>query len=146
MSLFKKQIETLIKTMSKVKEAEALDMLGWHRLDHEIKCGFAACICGFQAVTKKSKFFGNNNDEDFHDQANEISENLILSCRDLMGDGFLARSIYVGNCEDRRFHAHHCGEFTEEELDHPHLIKHKPTPADAISFMKLVITKLDGVK
>ena len=146
MSLFKKQIETLIKTMSKVKEVESLDMGCWHQEDDALDCGFAACICGFQAVAKKSEFFIDHNDDDLHDQASEIADNLVSSCNDLMGNAFLASSIYSGDCYDRRGNAVRCGKFTEEELDHPHLKKVKPTPADAISFMKLVITKLDGVK
>ena len=59
-----------------------------------------------------------------------------------MGNGFLARSVYGGCCEGRYDYARRCGEFTQEELDHPHLNKDKPTPADAISFMELVLTKI----
>ena len=146
MSLFKNQIKTLIATMSKVKEVESFDMAGWHYYDDTVECGFAACICGFQAVAKKSKFFCNNNVYDFDDQAGNIASDLISSCTDLMGNGFLARSIYNGCCEDRHYHAHHCDEFTEEDLKHPHLNKSKPTPAEAISFMELVLTKLDYIK
>ena len=145
MSLFKNQIKTLIATMSKVKEGESFDMAHWYEKDDTVECGFAACICGFQAVAKKSKFFCNNI-EDFYDQAGDIAENLVSSCIDLMGNGFLARSIYGGCYDGRHYHANHCGVFTEEELDHPHLTKNKPTPADAISFMELALTKLDDVK
>tara|TARA_R110000787_G_scaffold144543_1_gene258359 strand:+ start:115 stop:552 length:438 start_codon:yes stop_codon:yes gene_type:complete len=145
MSLFKNQIKTLIATMSKVKEVESFDMASWYEEDDMFDCGFAACICGFQAVTKKSKFFGNNN-YDLHDHAGEIAEDLVSSCNDLMGNGFLALSIYSGCCEGRYDHAVRCREFTWEELDHPHLTKQNPTPADAISFMELVLTKLDDIK
>ena len=105
--------------MSKVKEVESFDMSGWHYYDYTVECGFAACICGFQAATKKSEFFSNDNNDNFDYQAGNIAENLVSSCGDLMG---------------------------KEELDHPHLTKNKPTPADAISFMELVSTKLDDIK
>ena len=146
MSLLKKQIKTLIATMSKVKEVESFDMRRWHYYDDTVECGFAACICGFQAVARKSKFFCANNVNDFDDQALCIAENLDSSCDDLMGDGSLVRSIYNGDCGDRYYNACISHEFTEEDLKHPHLNKNKPTPADAISFMELVLTKLDDIK
>ena len=146
MSLLKKQIKTLIATMSKVKEVESFDMGHWHREGRQTECGFAACICGFQAITKKSEFFGNDNNDNFDDQAGNIAENLDSSCNDLMGDGSLVRSIYDGDCGDRYYNACISHEFTEEDLKHPHLNKNVPTPADAISFMELVLTKLDDIK
>ena len=146
MSLFKNQIKTLIATMSKVKEVEAFNMQDWYEKDDALDCGFAACICGSQAATKKSEFFSNDNNDNFNYQAGNIAENLELSCSGLTGDGFLARSIYDADCGDRHDNACNSDEFTEEELDHPHLTKKNPTPADAISFMELVLTKLDDIK
>ena len=147
MSLFKNQIKTLIATMSKVKEVESFDMGHWHQEDDKYECGFAACICGFQAAEPKSGVFrGSSGFECITSKAGSIAIDLDVSCEVLMGENLLAHAIYT-SCEDDRYdNAYYSNLFTNQELKHPHLTKQNPTPADAISFMELVLTKLDDIK
>ena len=144
--LFKNQINTLIDTMSKVVEPKTLEMGEWHESEPDNECGFAACICGHQALAKKSKLFNNKKTQRVNHQAIYISRNLKEACFQLTNSELLASSIYEGVAKDRYGVAERSKAFSIEELNHPHLTKKHPSPADAISYMELVLTKLEQYK
>ena len=144
MSLFKKQIETLIVTLGNIPEPKSFDMETWYGSEAENSCGYAACICGHQALAPYSKYFPSVKDSgDYAEDAGDVAVNLIYACEDLTGNAFLASSIYNGEGSMRQGYAKDSLVFTEVELKHPHLTKENPTPEDAISYLRLVLEKLE---
>ena len=143
MSLFKKQIETLIETLGNITEPSSFDMETWYESEAENSCGYAACICGHQVVAPPSKYFPKAQDsEDYEKCAEDVATTLVEACDHLTNDMLLAWSIYNGEVTRRHRHAKASLVFTEEELKHPHLTKETPTPEDAISYLRLVLEKL----
>jgi hypothetical protein len=151
MSLFTNQIKTLIETMSQVKEVESFKMSTWYT-DHSTtysKCGFAACICGHQALALPSEFFSFTfvditQETSLINRAELISSDLNKSCYTETDEEYLALAIYDGDDEERKSAAWKCCKFDELELEHPHLTS-ESSPEHAISFMELVLTKLENV-
>ena len=149
MSLFASQLITLIATMEAVKEKKSFDMTNWHeeKSSDIVDCGFAACICGHQAVAEKSEFFNNRDRFGVEFIAKEISEDLDAACVDVFGNDFLAMSIYEGDEGDRWHYAQRSRLFTDVQLnEHPHLNRSNPTIKQAISFIKLCLKKVEAVK
>jgi hypothetical protein len=148
MSLFENQIKTLITTLENIPNPKSFNMTNWHSYKPHIKCGFAACICGHQALAPSSEFFNYQErprpKDSIVDSAVRIAELLDISCFDLTGDGDLATSIYGGNDEDRRCAARGSRVFSLLELDHPFLHSLEPPIKEALSYMRLVLTKLGG--
>jgi hypothetical protein len=148
MSLFENQLKTLIATLEAVKEPKSFDMTDWYHQEARIvvDCGYAACICGHQAVANKSEFFDINVNLNYQHQAGEISHFLDDSCCDIFGNSFLVDAVVAGE-EDNRFEgAVKSGLFTKTELKHSHLRKENPTIKQAISFIKLALKKVEAVK
>ena len=148
MSRFANQLKTLIATMEAVEEKKSFDMTSWHEEKSRdiVDCGFAACICGHQAVAGESEFFNVDKIGCLSDIAGDIAEALSISCRDVFGNDFLAGAIYSGADENRTYAAELSKLFTCAELKHPHLRKEKPTIKQAISFIKLCLKKVEAVK
>ena len=149
MSLFANQINTLIDTMSKVAEPKALEMKGWHRKEEGNECGFAACVCGHQALAPPSVYFYRSIPVfpwSINASAQNIACMLDNSCLQMTDVIVIAQSIYEGLGYIRKSKAVSSGLFSLEELNHPHLTKDHPTPAEAISYMKLILTKLEQYK
>jgi hypothetical protein len=148
MSLFTNQLITLIATLEAVTEKKSFDMTNWYREKSRdvVDCGFAACICGHQAVAEKSEFFDVDVHNCFSDAAGEIADSLSDSCNDVFGNDFLASAIYEGEEDNRTDAALFSKLFTRTELKHPHLTKEYPTIKQAISFLELCIKKVEAAK
>jgi hypothetical protein len=148
MSLFADQLKTLIATLEAVECPKSFDMTDWY---HEkarivVDCGFAACICGHQAVVEDSEFFPVNEYDNFSRKAGAIGNSLTDSCTDVFGNDFLACAIYEGEEDNRVNAAYMSCLFTGTQLKHPHLTKEHPTIKQAISFIKLALKKVESVK
>ena len=148
MSLFANQLKTLIATLEAVKEKKSFDMTNWHvAKSHDVVgCGFAACICGHQAVAVESEFFDVNTNRTFNIMASEIGSILSNSCTYVFGNDFLACAIYEGEEDNRTDAAVYSKLFTRTELKHPHLTKENPTIKQAISFIELCLKKVESKK
>jgi hypothetical protein len=146
MSLFVNQIKTLITTLSQVKEPETFNMEVWYEpYISDTECGYAACICGHQSLAPISGLFSIEfqHSNNTLGQATQIASDLDVSCITETGDDVLAKSVYSGDSWERFRSARDSDEFTKEELEHPHLITNS-SPLLAISFMQLVLTKLEN--
>ena len=148
MSRFANQLKTLIATMEAVEEKKSFDMTNWHvEIARDVlDCGFAACICGHQAVAKESEFFDVSPHARFRDAASEIAGILSSSCSGVFGYDYLASAIHEGEECNRADAAMMSMLFTRAELKHPHLRKEKPTIKQAISFIKLCLKKVESKK
>ena len=148
MSLFANQLITLIATMEAVEEKKSFDMTSWHEEKSRdiVDCGFAACICGHQAVAGKSEFFDVDFNDCLDDVAGDIANALSDSCGYVFGNDYIAQAIYGGVECSRADAAMMSMLFTRAELKHPHLRKEKPTIKQAISFIKLCLKKVEAVK
>ena len=146
MSRFANQLKTLIATMEAVEEKKSFDMTSWHekKSRYIVDCGFAACICGHQAVAGKSEFFDVDFDDCFEDVAGNIASALSDSCRYVFGNDYIAQAIYGGVEGSRADAANFSKLFTCAEIKHPHLRKEKPTIKQAISFIKLCLKKVEA--
>jgi hypothetical protein len=143
MSLFLKQLKTLVTTLSNVKDHKSFDIEVWHGEDGGLDCGYVACICGHQAVVPESPYFTvPKRVDDFTSIAQDIANQLYLACEKLTGDEFLAEAIIGGDGASRRYWARETEVFTDFELCHPHLMKKDPTIKEAIDFIQLVIRKV----
>jgi hypothetical protein len=143
MSLFENQIKTLITTLENIPDPESFDISDWHSYKPHVQCGFAACICGHQALAPTSEFFVYSEKPlRYIDDAISIAQLLDISCTDLTGDTELAESIYHGGLNDRRSTAYFSEVFSSLELDHPFLNNDYPSIEEAISYLRLVLTKL----
>jgi hypothetical protein len=150
---FVNQLKTLITTMSEVKEPKSFDMNDWY-IDSDVpgsfdgdevhlECGYAACICGHQSLaSEESEHFVLTADSPHRYRAAQVSKSLNSACFALTGDTILALAVTGGDYCWRIEHADNSGLFTDEEMQHPHLRKEKPSIQDAISFMELMLTKL----
>ena len=148
MSLFLNQLKTILETLSNVDDHESFDIAEWHTDDSSAACGFAACVCGHQAVAPQSPHFTIQlcpPDEDLYLIAKSIARQLKDSCEKLRGSGYLAGAIIDGDSYSRVYSGEASGVFTEVELLHPHLIKEDPTIEEAISFIQLVISKVEAL-
>jgi hypothetical protein len=149
MSLFENQIKTLITTLENITDPESFDMTNWHKYRPHTQCGFAACICGHQALASTSEFFNyqerpKDSNDKFVEDSVSISNNLGDACISLTGDIELATSIYGGDEFDRRAAAGYTFVFSPLELEHPFLHNEEPSVEEAISYLRLVLTKLGG--
>jgi hypothetical protein len=144
MSLFLNQLKTLLETLSNVKDPESFDIAEWHVTDGGLNCGFAACVCGHQAIAPPSPHFRVMLEppSEFNLVAKSIGRQLEDACEKLTGEEHLAVAIIAGDMYSRVNNAEESGVFTEVELLHPHLIKEDPTIEEAISFIQLVIRKV----
>jgi hypothetical protein len=151
MSLFENQIKTLITTLETIPSPESFDIGSWYDSTTKLDCGYAACICGHQALAPTSEFFNYEPyirdvtiDIAFGIDAGTISELLDASCLELTQSEDLSMSIYSSNFGDRKDYAYNSEVFTRLEREHPFLNKHEPTSEEAISYLRLVLTKLGG--
>jgi hypothetical protein len=151
MSLFENQIKTLITTLETIPEPKSFDIGSWYDSTVELDCGYAACICGHQALAPTSEFFSYEPDNSsihpnvkFGYDSGTIAGLLDTSCLELTQSESLAMSIYGSQRVDRKDHAYTSEVFTSYEREHPFLNKHEPTSKDAISYLRLVLTKLGG--
>jgi hypothetical protein len=145
MSLFVNQLKTLLETLSNVKDPESFDIAEWHVEDGGLDCGYAACVCGHQAIAPQSPHFNELPcpPHEFFILAKAIARQLEEACYDLTGETSLARAVIGGDIYLRFVDAENSKVFTEVELLHPHLMKEDPTIEEAISFIQLVITKVE---
>jgi hypothetical protein len=142
-SLFSEQIKELITTMLKVAPS-SLNMREWFEYKvEESKCGYVACICGQQATMIKSKLFTYDKRNTFKNQAKDIAESLDEACRNDIGSAYLSRSIYEADVGERLYLAKATKMFTDSEMHHPHLLKTRPTPEEVVSYMRMVLKKLN---
>jgi hypothetical protein len=148
MSLFADQLKTLIATLEAVEYPKSFDITDWYSEKERavVDCGFAACICGHQAVVEDSVFFPIEVYDNFSEKAGAIGDSLTDACRDIFGEDFLACAIYEGEEDNRVNAAYMSCLFTHAQLKHPHLTKEKPTIKNAISFIKLALKKVEAVK
>jgi len=147
MSLFENQINTLITTLENVPNPKSFDMSNWHQYKPHVQCGFAACICGHQALAPKSEFFDyqekpKDASDKFEEDAISISKNLDNACTILTGDHSLSISIYGGDDYGRRDAAIDTRLFAPSELAHPFLTSYTPSIEQTLSYLRLVLTKL----
>lgn len=156
MSLFVNQLNTLITTLSNVKDNSSFDITQWHKKDNSLECGYAACICGHQAVAHQSKqfkalpvvpqgFYQVAVPQEFYRVAKSIGTQLKNACEELMDETCLAEAIIGGAQHIRLIDAEWSELFTDIELTHPHLTKTNPTIKEAISFIKLAISKVESL-
>jgi hypothetical protein len=142
-SLFSEQIKELITTMLKVAPS-SLYMSEWFKYKvEESKCGYVACVCGHQATMLKSKLFTYDKRNALKVQARHISKSLDEACMNDIGSVYLSRSIYEADVDERLYLAEATKMFTVGELLHPHLLKTHPTPEDVVSYMRMVLKKLN---
>jgi hypothetical protein len=143
MSLFLNQLKTLLETLSNVKEKDSFSISEWHTEYSRLECGYAACICGHQAVMPESPFFPMIwPTDEFYLIAKAIARSLDNACEELTGEESLAEAIIGGDWNSRNYNAAESGVFTDIELTHPHLTKEDPTIEEAIDFIQLVIRKV----
>ena len=147
MSLFENQIKTLITTLENVPDPKSFDITNWHTRTPHVECGFAACICGHQALAPKSEFFDyqerpKDDSDKFTGDAVSISKNLDTACNILTGEFYLSISIYGGDEGGRRDAAIGTYLFSPSELAHPFLNSHTPSIEHTLSYLRLVLTKL----
>ena len=151
--LFQQQCEALVKTLTKAKADEnaRLNMLTWVINPHS--CGTAACVCGYQVLSSDLSLFeramecdaysGNDDyDYDYDDISEAIAYDLRISCKELFGDNYLARSIFMASARNRfcsALEAQVAGRETLETFNH--LTTRKPTLDDAIEYIEFVIEK-----
>lgn len=155
MSLFKRQIEEIVKTLKLVRDSNedserSFNMGYWHTsttwmesqtLDVITECGYVACICGHQAVRGDLSMFSNNK-TDYRHLAEGISEDLDESCRIIYDDNSLALSIYDDSTSCRRNNAEWTGLLTDEQMEHPHLTTDSSLEY-AISYLEMIIEILE---
>jgi hypothetical protein len=144
MSLFVNQLKTLLETLSNVKDPESFDIAEWHVEDGGLDCGYAACVCGHQAIAPQSPHFNELPcpPHEFFLIAKAIANQLEVACENLTGEEHFAGAVIGGDMYSRVYNAENSGVFTEVELLHPHLMKEDPTIEEAISFIQLVIRKV----
>jgi hypothetical protein len=160
MSLFKNQIITIIATLENVTNAKSYNIKRWYKPIDYINCGFAACICGHQALAPDSEIFKYNKEQYvfdssisntdnyfnresvFNSNAHNIAILLETSCNELLSSNCLAESIFDSDNFTRLDSAKDSCVFNGKELAHPHLNKSTPTIKDAISYLRLVLTKI----
>jgi hypothetical protein len=147
MSLFSNQIKTLITTMYQIKQPDTFNMEVWYEPSNpDTECGYAACICGHQSLAPISGQFSieSQHSKNTLGKATQIACDLDESCRTDTYDDALAKSVYSGDIWERLRFARDSDEFTDDELKHPHL-RTNSSPEHAISFMQLVLTKLENI-
>jgi len=146
-TLFIKQCEALVLTLTEVKEIEdaRLDMGDWvdsfkdSTVEHF--CNTVACVCGHQAMSNRLEHFKQGNAGMYTEQiAINISEDLRSASPE---DDKLAQSIFLADRNERLWAATDSGLFGECDLeDSNHLNEHEPSFDDAIEHINIVITKV----
>jgi hypothetical protein len=147
--LFQRQCEALAATLTsaKKKEENTLYMYTWAE---QHTCGTAACICGYQALSKDLALFRYASKLycldtiDYVNVSENISLDLDTACKDLFGNDYLASSIYLSEDKLRRVFALKSKVSDEETLNtFKHLTSEYPTLDDAIEYIKFVIEKCE---
>jgi hypothetical protein len=136
-----RQLEALIVTATNAKLSESiLDMTAWKTI-HE--CGYAACLIGYQSLSKNLKEFPCADASDYtttRDMCETITDDLDASL------GYaLSRSIWEGG--DREGYAECSGMFSIEEIStFSHLRKGSTSFDSAIYYMSAIIAKIKTQK
>jgi len=150
------QLTDLHTTMLGVNErGQELGMRSWIKLSSTIGghfCDTVACVCGWQSLGNLDNFplaraWANNwravTNDTPEGVATRLSDDLGDAVANVFGDSAMAKSIYDGDTECRRFNAKDSGLFSKEELNHPHLNK-EPTALEAASYIALCSDKVKG--
>ena len=145
LSLALPMLNELIRTIRKAKEVESntLEMSDWV-VSHS--CGTEACICGYQALSRRFKWFPNAavsaySDKTLSSQANEVSTDI-----DRVLGKNLGRSIWDTMSTTRGYCAIDSGLFTEDEISNINHLNCNSSTFDAvIEYLKIIKSKLNNI-
>lgn len=145
-SLFISQLEALGATLEATKPT-SFDMGTYYKASESYSCGYAACVCGEQAMSGRLESFplakaraGIIQDTTFVSHtAGHIDEDLRAACHIATGDNNLAESVTAVSSACRRGAA--AGKLTYEQMQHPHLNSNS-SPEHAVSYINMLIRVL----
>jgi hypothetical protein len=133
-------LEALILTATEAKEQEKnLNMGRWVTIH---TCGKAACLVGYQALSKRLSLFAHatmTSNGPRGNDVHEISSELATDVEDCLGYE-LANSIYEAN--DRREFAENSELFSAKELDSFDHLGEDTNLEAAIDYMQAIVVKI----
>jgi hypothetical protein len=142
--LFISQLLALAKTMSKVDE-DSFNMFTYYRGSSINTCGYVACVCSHQAVSRDLKLFPKSDTALSLGTlkgiylANYIDEDIREACIVHTGSSYLAKSV-TSSC-DRKLFAHSSNLLTPNQLEHPHL-NSESSPKLAARYIRMLVKVL----